>query len=471
MSVPQKPQRSSGVRTAAALGVVIALALASVLGVAWVQKARAVTDDTYEYMELFNQVLSIVQRDYVKEVSAKDLIYGAIRGMLKTLDPHSAFYSKEEFEQMREDIQGEFGGLGIHISIRDDHLIVIAPMEGTPAWEAGIKADDWITAINGESTADMNINDAVDRMRGPVGEPVTITVMREGFDKPQDFTIIRAIIKIKSVTDKKLMKGDIAYVKLGSFTDNSDKEMRDAIKELQAQTQGGFKGFILDLRDNPGGPLDQAVFVADLFLVAGPIVSVRGRVENQPPRSAKKGGPVEDVPMVTIVNQHSASASEIVAGALQDHGRSVILGKNTFGKGSVQQLQPLKGGAGVKITTAYYYTPNERVIQEVGIAPDIEVDDLSPEQKLKLKEKEGKDEDKKYWREKDLEGHITNEDASKNANQPESKEGGTAEKPNAEEKLLPQPPGTDTEDYQLQRALDLLRSFEIFQSVLNKKGG
>jgi carboxyl-terminal processing protease len=213
------------------------------------------------------------------------------------------------------------------------------------------------------------------------------------------------------------------------------------------------------------------VAVSDLFLGSGPIVAVRGRAENQPTRYAKKGGPVEDIPMVVLVNQHSASASEIVAGALQDHGRAVILGKNSFGKGSVQQLQPLKGGAGVKITTAYYYTPNERVIQEVGIAPDIEVDDLSPEQKLKLRE-ESKEtgKDKKYWREKDLEGHITNEDASQNANPAETKDGGTADKPNASENILPQPPGTDTEDYQLQRALDLLRSFEIFQSVLSKKG-
>jgi carboxyl-terminal processing protease len=466
------PQKKSVLRTAAALTVVILLALGSVVGVAWVQKARAVTDDTYSYLETFNQVLSIVQRDYVKEVDAKKLIYGAIRGMLKTLDPHTQFYSKEEFDQMREDLSGEFGGLGIHISVKESKLIVIAPIEGTPAWDAGIKPDDWIVKIDGEATEDMTINDAVDKMRGPVGESVTISVVRKDWDEPKDFTLVRAIIKIKSVQDKKLEKGDIAYVKLGSFTENSEKELKDAIKALQDQAGAPFKGFILDLRDNPGGPLDQAVLVSDLFLASGPIVSVRGRTETQPTRYAHKGGPVEDVPLIAIVNQHAASASEIVAGALQDHGRAVILGVKSFGKGSVQQLLPLKEGAGLKITTAYYYTPNERVIQEEGIHPDVVVDELSPEQKAKLKAEEG-DKDKKEgkeFREKDLEGHITHEDATKNANAKEA-DGSTAAGKSGDEKLLPPTVGTDTEDYQLQRAIDLLRSPETFQAVLKRKGG
>jgi len=461
------PRNRKGTRTIAILAMVMLLAFASVLGVAWFQKASAVTDDTYEYLELFNQVLSIVQRDYVEDVSTKDLMYGAIRGMLMTLDPHSQFYSKEDYQAMREDISGEFGGLGIQITVRKGKLTVIAPLEDTPAWDAGIKAGDWITAIDGEATGNMNIHEAVSKMRGPIGEPVTISVLREGFDEPEDFEIVRGLIEVKSVRDYKLMQGDIGYVRISNFTDHTYDELKAAMDKIKADAPAGFKGIVLDLRGNPGGPLNQAVEVADMFLSEGLIVSVRGRNESQPPRYAGKAGTIDDVPMVALVNQHSASASEIVAGALKDHGRALIIGKTTFGKGSVQQLRRVKDSAGLKLTTAYYYTPSERITKENGITPDIEVEALSPEQKLKLKEME-EEKQGKYFREKDFKGHIPKEDVSKRAKPQDGDSAG--EEGGVGEDLLPKEVGDDTDDYQLQRALDVLRSFEIFQAVLKRKG-
>jgi carboxyl-terminal processing protease len=458
-------------RTAAALTAVVMLAFISVLGVAWFQKARAVQDDTYQYLELFNQVLGIVQQDYVKEVKTKDLIYGAIRGMLATLDPHSVFLTKEDFDEMKGDISGEFGGLGIEISVKNGWIVIISPIEDSPAWKAGLKADDLIVEIEGQSTHNMSINDAVHQMRGQVGTPVTIKIMREGFDEPKAFTIVRDRIEVKSIKQAKLMSGDIAYLKCVTFTDNTDTEARAGLNRLAAQAKNGLKGIILDLRNNPGGPLDQAIRLSDMFISEGVIVSVTGRVEKQPPAYAHKAGTIDNVPMVVLANQHSASASEIVAGALQDHGRAVIMGKTTFGKGSVQQLLKLKDDAGLKITTAYYYTPSGRSIQEQGITPDIAVDEFSPQQKAKLKEAEKSN--VHYLREKDLQGHFSHEDAVG----PESGDSAAAapekdEKAEQEaEKLLPKKVGEDTDDYQLQRALDLLRSFEIFHSVLSRKAG
>jgi len=451
-------------RTAALLALVVILAFASVVGMALFQKARAVSDETYEYMAIFNQVLTIVQKDYVKEVEAKDLIYGAIKGMLATLDPHTVFIPKEDYQQVREDISGQFGGLGIHITKQNGRLTIISPIEGTPAWKEGLKPGDWIVEIEGESTAEMTLTDAVHLMRGPVGEPITISILREGFEEPREFTIIRDLIQIPSVSKHELMKSDIAYLKISTFNEKTYDEMKDAVRELAEQAAGGFKGLILDLRNNPGGPLNQAVLVADMFLAEGVIVSVRGRNEVHPPEYAREKGTIEDVPMVVLVNQASASASEIVAGALQDHGRAVILGKTTFGKGSVQQLRTIKDGSGLKITTAYYYTPSGRSIQEEGIKPDIEVDELSPEQKLELSEKD-KEERRRYLRERDLKRHFSREDVMDGEGEDDS---GQEQRRNGED-VLPEEVGQDTEDYQLQRALDLLRSFEIFQAVLKKK--
>lgn len=457
--------RRSRNRTALAIGSVIFLAMAAVMGAAVFQKAKAVADETYEFLELFNQVLAIVQRDYVREVKIKDLIYGAIDGVCMTLDPHSQFIPVEDFREMKEDLSGEFGGIGIEVGMKDNRITVIRPLEDTPAWRAGLQAGDWIVEIEGESTLGMKLNDAVHRMRGPVGTPVTIKVMREGWSDPAPFTLIRELIKIKSVKEFKLMKGDIGYIKLVTFTENTTKEMKTALKSLDDQSRGKLKGLVLDLRNNPGGPLDQAINVADLFLTEGVIVTVKGRREGSPPAYAHKAGTFKDVPLIVLANELSASAAEIVAGAIQDHGRGVILGQVTFGKGSVQQLRTLKDGSGLKITTAYYYTPSGRTIQEDGILPDVVVDDLSPEEAAKLTEEE-KRKRKQYIREKDLNRHFRQSDITGKEREESSLPAGVT--PGAE--FLPSTVGQDTDDYQLQRALDLLRSFENFQAALNRRG-
>lgn len=459
------PRIKSRRRTGLAVGLVIFLALAAVMGAALFQQARAVADDTYEYLELFNQVLSIVQRDYVHEVKVKDLIYGAIDGICLTLDPHTQFFPVEDFKEIKEDLEGEFGGIGIEIGMKDNKLTVMRPLEDTPAWRAGLKAGDQITAIEGQSTRGMKMQDAVHKMRGPAGTPVTISVMREGFKEPKDFTLVREMIQIKSVKDVKLMKGDIGYIKLVTFTENSTKEMKAALAKLDEQSKGKLKGLILDLRNNPGGPLDQAVNVADMFISEGVIVTVKGRRESSPPAYAHKAGTYKDVPLVVIVNQLSASAAEIVAGALQDHSRAVILGQVSFGKGSVQQLRRLADGSGFKVTTALYYTPSGRTIQEEGIHPEVVVDDLSPEQKAKLTDEEKKQ--RRFFREKDLTRHFRQAEVTG------IESGDSVENPSEEREtpnLLPKTVGADTDDYQLQRALDLIRSFDLFSAALNRKG-
>lgn len=460
------PYRSSRRRTAAALIAVVMAAFISVLGVAWFQKARAVADDTYEYLELMNQVLAIVQKDYVKEVKVKDLIYGAIDGMLATLDPHTVFMSLEDYNEMRQDISGEFGGLGIEIGVRERRLTIISPMPDTPAAKAGLLAGDWIFKIEGEPTGEMRLNDAVHKMRGKPGTKVTITIMREGFKEPKDYTITRERIIVKSVREAKLF-GDIGYIRLVSFTDDTETEMKAALKKLTDESKGKLRGLVLDLRGNPGGPLDQAVKASDLFLTEGVIVSVKGRIDMPPPNYAHQAGTFMDVPIVVVINEGSASASEIVAGALKDHRRAVILGKRSFGKGSVQQLRTLKDGSGLKLTTAYYYTPSGRTIQELGIAPDVEVNALSPEAELKAME-DGTWEERRYLREADLSGHFTNQDVT---GDPKIGDGETTGKPSTKlsESLLPPVVGKDIDDYQVQRAIDLLRDPTRFQALLRKK--
>jgi len=462
------PIRSSRRRTAAALVAVVMAAFISVLGVAWMQKARAVTDDTYEYLELMNQVLAIVQKDYVKDVSVKQLIEGAIDGMLATLDPHTILMTPEDYNEMRQDLTGEFGGLGIEIGVKEKHLMVMNPIPDTPASRIGLRAGDWIMKINGKDTGEMRMTDAVHLMRGKPGTQVTITIVREGFKEPKDYTITREVIKVLCVREVKLY-GDIGYIHLVSFTEDTETEMKAALKKLMDESKGNLRGLVLDLRGNPGGALDQAVRTSDLFLSEGVIVSIKGRIETPPPEYAHAAGTFKDVPIVVVVNEGSASASEIVAGALKDHRRAIILGKLTFGKGSVQQLRTIKDGYGLKLTTAYYYTPSGRTIQELGIVPDIEVEALSPDQMAKALA-EGKLDERHYLRERDLSGHFTNQDVT---GEPKVSEGNTVAPPPVApakgESLLPPAVGKDTEDYQVQRALDLLRDPNRYQAVLRHK--
>ncbi len=363
-------------------------------------------DNVYRNIELFTKVLSIVKKDYVDEKTYKELIYGAIKGMLTSLDPHSSFMPPESFKEMQVETTGEFGGLGIEITIRDGVLTVVAPIEDTPAYKAGVKSGDKIIKINGESTKDMTLMQAVKKLRGKKGTKVTISVFRQGLKKLKDITIVRAIIKIHSVKSK-LFENRIGYIRITQFQQRTDKDIVNSLHKFK-KIFGNIKGLIIDLRNNPGGLLSQAVKVSDIFLKNGKIVYTKGRVANSEMEfDAKDDGTEGDYPIVVLVNGGSASASEIVAGALQDHKRAVILGTQTFGKGSVQTIIPLADNSAIRLTTAKYYTPSGRSIQAEGITPDIIV-----EQKI-LKPDNATNHF--FLKEKDLIGHLkgNKEDSAK----------------------------------------------------------
>ena len=344
-----------------------------VVGGFYVHKVSARSDKTYEKLRIFTEVLEIVKKNYVEEANTEDLISGAIEGMLNSLDPHSAYLSPDMYRELQVETKGSFGGLGIEIAIRDRILTVIAPIEDTPAYSAGIKAGDKILKIEGETTKGLSLMKCVKKLRGPKGTEVTITIMREGFTRPKDFTIVRAIIQIKSVKFKTLEKG-YGYLRVLQFQEQTSVDLREALDALQKENPQGINGLILDLRNNPGGLLDQAVAVADFFLDHGLIVVVKGRGSQEKITfKAHKEGTLPPWPIVVLVNHGSASASEIVAGALQDYGRGVILGTKTFGKGSVQTIIALEDGSGLRLTTARYYTPSGRSIQDEGIHPDVPV--------------------------------------------------------------------------------------------------
>ena len=354
----------------------VALALILVIIASSARHGVVSTDEAYEKLKVFTEVLTLIQANYVEEVNSKDLVYGAIRGMLETLDPHSAFMPPEVYREMQVETQGAFGGLGIEITVRDRQLTVVAPIEGTPADRAGILAGDRIVKINGEPTKDMTLFEAVRKLRGPRGSQVTITIMREGFTEAKDFAITRETIEVHSVRSSELGDG-IGYIRMVSFQEKTARDLEQTLEQFQT---GGVKAMVLDLRNNPGGLLSQAVQVADLFLQKGQlIVYTEGRARNQDLRfSAEHTKSLPQVPMVILVNGGSASASEIVAGALQDHRRAVILGTQTFGKGSVQTVIPLNDGSGLRLTTAKYFTPRGETIQGKGITPDIQVEPPKP---------------------------------------------------------------------------------------------
>jgi carboxyl-terminal processing protease len=333
-----------------------------------------VTDNaaTYEQLRLFTEVLSHVQNQYVDEVPPRDLIYSAIKGTLRGLDPHSSFLDPDSYREMQVETSGSFGGLGIEITLKDDILTVVAPIDGTPAYRAGLHTGDRIVKIDGLPTKDMQLADAVKRMRGKPGTKVTISIVREGWTEPKDFDIVREQIRVQSVRVHELGDG-IEYIRLRQFQEQSPHDLEAALDKL---TKNGMKALILDLRNNPGGLLTAAVEVSEKFIDDGKlVVYTEGRVRNQNMRfsaHAKKG--YSQMPMVIMVNQGSASASEIVAGALQDWGRATIVGTQTFGKGSVQTIIPLSDGSGLRLTTAKYFTPKGRSIHGKGITPDIVVE-------------------------------------------------------------------------------------------------
>jgi carboxyl-terminal processing protease len=419
------------------------------MGLTHARRVGADIESAYEKLKVLSDVFAIVERNYVEPVKPNTLINGAINGMLETLDPHSNYMSPEVYKEMQSETRGSFGGIGFEITIRDKVLTVVAPIEDTPASRAGIQSGDLILRIDGKTTKDMTLMDAVKLMRGPQGTPVTITVMRQGFTEPQDFTMTRAIIPIRSIRSKALEPG-YGYLKISQFIERTLPDMEAALNKLESQEKP-LKGLILDLRNNPGGLLEQAVRVADAFLDSGMIVYTEGRVEGQKMKFfVQKKEKVREYPVIVLVNGGSASASEIVAGALQDHGRAVILGSQTFGKGSVQTIIPLEDGGALRLTTARYFTPNGRSIQAQGISPDIAVSDVIPDGKGKVTPR--------FMREKDLDHHLQGEG-----------EKGAPEKP-AEPAKKPETAAAPkaTEDPPMDRALELLKTWQILNKVAKK---
>lgn len=395
-------------------------------------------EDTYELLNLFGEVLERAKNSYVDEVSDEQLIQSAINGMLVSLDPHSSYMDGKDFRYMSEQTQGKFGGLGIEVTMESGVVKVVSPIDDTPAHKAGLKPGDYIVNIDGQPVVGMTLNDAVDKMRGKVGSKVKLTIRRFN-QKSFDVTIKREEIKIQTVKSS-IKSEDVAYVRITSFSDNTDKMVEKAVKDAKKKLKGNLKGIILDIRNNPGGLLDQAVSVSDLFLNQGEIVSTRSRNEEDTVKyNAKKGDIADGLPIVIIVNDGSASASEIVAGALQDHKRAVILGEKTFGKGSVQTVIPLGKHGAMRLTTARYYTPSGRSIQVKGIEPDVAV------KPAKVEEIESPFELS--------EGEYNN--ALKNDSEEKVDAKKQAAKKAEKEELA--------KDYQLARALDLVRAMGIYE--------
>jgi carboxyl-terminal processing protease len=415
--------------------------------------------DAYNKLKVFSEVLSLIESNYVEPVENNSMIEGAISGMVKSLDPHTSYMPPVSYKEMQVETTGKFGGLGIEISLRDGVLTVVSPIDDTPAFKVGIKPGDKIIKIEDESTLDMTLQDAVSRLRGETGSPVTITIFRKTFKAPKEFTIVRDIIKVRSVVSK-LYQDDIGYIKIRSFSKNTSSGLDKALEELRGK---GITKLILDVRNNPGGLLNQAVEVTDRFLnKENLIVYTKGRSDEQNMRftSHDKVAGVS-YPLIVLVNGGSASASEIVAGALQDLNRAIILGTQTFGKGSVQTIIPLSDGSALRLTTARYYTPSGRVIQENGIEPDIIVE-MKPRDELdkkngKKEEPEEKTRLRRFLREKDLKKHLKGKSSIEGADEDTAKEVEEAKVKGLHEDLK--------KDNQLQQAVSLLSGWEVMKKM------
>lgn len=356
--------------------LILALLLAFVLLSLGTLSATKEKDEVYRKLKLLTEIMEIVGKEYVEEVDYNKLLEGAIQGMLQSLDPYSSYLPPDTMKELEVETKGTFGGLGIEIGIKDGVLTVISPIEDTPAWRAGLKAGDKILKIDGEPTKGLSLMECVKRLRGPKGTKVTLTIMREGFAEPKDFTIVRDIIKIQSVKAKELEEGYL-YVRITQFQEQTAGDLKEALSKYMKEK--ALKGLVLDLRNNPGGLLDQAVDVSDLFLFKGKIVSVKSRKGKEMVFEAQAEDTLPFFPMVVLVNHGSASASEIVAAALRQNGRAILMGTTTFGKGSVQTIIPLEGGAGLRLTTAKYFTPDGSLIQDKGIEPDVVIQEESEE--------------------------------------------------------------------------------------------
>ena len=399
--------------------------------------------NVYEQLDLFGDIFERIRSQYVEEVDEGELIEAAINGMLTSLDPHSSYLSPEDAQAMRVQTRGEFGGLGIEVTQEEGFVKVVSPIDGTPADEAGMQAGDFITHVDGESVLGLTLDDAVELMRGPVGSEIVITVVREGEAEPFDVSIIRDTITLTAVRSR--VEGETVVLRLTTFSDQTYPSMREQLQEKVKELGGmdNVNGFILDLRNNPGGLLTQAVRVSDAFLDSGEIVSTRGREPQDGDRfNAEAGDLAEGKPMVVLINGGSASASEIVAGALQDHRRAILVGTKTFGKGSVQTVMPLRGDGAMRLTTARYYTPSGRSIQALGVAPDIIV-----EQPPRREAAEGEEAERGARSESDLRGALSNDSLSEDERKQIEEERAIAEEA---AKLR-------DEDYQLAYAIDILK--------------
>jgi carboxyl-terminal processing protease len=409
------------------------------------RSVTAGTGEVYKDIDLFTEVLRQIEKNYVEPQDTQKLIQGAIKGMVQSLDPHSSFLTKEEHQELLIETKGTFSGIGIEITVRDNFLTVVSPIEGTPAYKAGIQSADKIIKIDGKSTADMTLPEAVKCIRGEKGTKVNLTVMREGADKPLEFTVTRDLIPIKSVRTY-LLTPEIAYVRISNFQSKTAQDLSAALEKMEKERT--LKGLILDLRNNPGGLLSQAIEVSDLFINAGVIVSTKGRDSSQDLRATAHTDKTERTyPMIVLVNGGSASAAEIVAGALQDNKRALLLGTKTFGKGSVQTIIPLSDGSGLRLTTAVYYTPSGRSIQASGISPDVEMKFIPPTDDTK--------ESGNVIREKDLRGHMQNEQGQQA--EPEKPE--EVKETEKRVKMLLE------KDNQVRGALQLLQTWNIFSQL------
>lgn len=399
-------------------------------------------------LRTFTEIFAKIKSDYVEKVDDKELLENAIRGMLEGLDPHSAYLDEDSYKDLQEGTSGEFGGLGIEVGMENGFVKVISPIDDTPAQKAGIKAGDLIIKLDDRSVKGMSLNDAVDIMRGKPGDPITLTIIRESEEKPLVITVVRDIIKIKSVRFETLEPG-FGYLRISSFQSHTVESLRQAIYQLKEDNNGKLKGIVLDLRNNPGGILTAAVGVSDMFLNKGMIVYTEGRKKDSKLKfNAKPNTKLPDVPLIVLVNAGSASASEIVAGALQDHGRGIIMGEKTFGKGSVQTILPMNNNAALKLTTARYYTPNGRSIQASGITPDIVIDKVKIS---KIEEAFGTS-----VKEADLIGHLDNGQEEAPVTDGDNEE---LKKDISEEEMVP----LSSRDYELYEALNVLKGLAIIK--------
>ncbi len=410
---------------------------------------QAASDDTYRQLNLFGDVFERVRADYVEEVSDSELIEAAINGMLSSLDPHSRYLNAKSFEDMQTQTRGEFGGLGIEVTMDENGFVkVITPIDDTPAQRAGLESGDFVTHLDGESILGLTLGEAVEKMRGPIDSGIVLTIQRPGAEAPFDVKIIRAVITIRSVRTR-MEDNDVAYVRISSFSEKTTRDLKREVDKMRAEYGETLKGLVLDLRNNPGGLLDQAVSVSDSFLIQGEIVSTRGRRPDSIQRfNAKSGDLIDGMPIIVLINGGSASASEIVAGALQDHRRAIVLGTRSFGKASVQTVIPLGGHGAMRLTTARYYTPSGTSIQARGINPDILVEQAKIEQ-ITLAPRRS---------EADLRGSLSNEQDNGTLEGVEGHESDTENSADA--------PSGAPNDYQLARALDLLRGLQLLSSTM-----